>query len=426
MRVKQAVGTGAPPSAPEERDQAGGARVLYVSYDGLMEPLGQSQVFQYLRELARSNDVTLVTYEKPADWADAGRRREVREAAERAGIRWHPLKYHNTPSALATAFDIQVGLAVCARLVRRHRIQIVHARSYVPGIMALAMKRLFGTRFVFDMRGFWPDERLDAGQWSTESRIYRTAKGFERRFFRAADVVVSLTHVGAETIRGLDYLRGREPRVEVIPTCTNMEVFRPYGSPAARRAAGEPFTLGYVGSVGPRYRFDEVLQTFGAVLARRPDARLLVINRGQHAYVAERVAACGVPAGRVEVREAPFAEVARQIGRMDAAVFFYNPAFSTRGTAPTRMGEFLACGVPCLANRGVGDVETVLAGERVGVALDGFGAAEIEAGADALLRLAGDPATPARCVEVASRYFSLDRGVQAYADIWRSLAPARA
>ena len=43
--------------------------VLYISYDGLLEPLGQSQVFQYLQKLAEEHQILLLTYEKPEDWA---------------------------------------------------------------------------------------------------------------------------------------------------------------------------------------------------------------------------------------------------------------------------------------------------------------------------------------------------------------------
>ena len=42
------------------------ARVLYISYDGLLDPLGQSQVVPYVRELARRGvALTVISFEKP-------------------------------------------------------------------------------------------------------------------------------------------------------------------------------------------------------------------------------------------------------------------------------------------------------------------------------------------------------------------------
>ena len=40
------------------------ARVLYISYDGISEPLGQSQIISYLKKLSHENDIHLITYEK--------------------------------------------------------------------------------------------------------------------------------------------------------------------------------------------------------------------------------------------------------------------------------------------------------------------------------------------------------------------------
>ena len=45
-------------------------RTLFLTRNGLLEPLGQSQVFAYLRGLSRDYEISLVTYEKDEDWSD--------------------------------------------------------------------------------------------------------------------------------------------------------------------------------------------------------------------------------------------------------------------------------------------------------------------------------------------------------------------
>ena len=56
----------------------GRGRVVYVSYDGANEPLGRSQVVAYLERLARSWDITLVSFEKD----DEEERRQTAAIAE--------------------------------------------------------------------------------------------------------------------------------------------------------------------------------------------------------------------------------------------------------------------------------------------------------------------------------------------------------
>ncbi|HEV2248833.1 MAG TPA: glycosyltransferase, partial [Terriglobia bacterium] len=252
--------------------------VLYITYDGLMEPLGRSQVLPYLRGLAGDFSITVMSFEKPQDWADRERRQELQKELDRARIEWIPLRYHKWPSVPATAFDAAHGILRGARFALRRSPRIVHVRGYVPGVIGLALKRAMGMRLLFDMRGFWPDEKVDGGAWRRDSGVYRAAKWFEKRLLQRADAVVSLTQAAVEVMREFTYLRTRDVSFEVIPTCTDLELFRPADATNVGKRCG--FVLGYVGSVGTFYLFDEVLECFKELLKMRPEARLLVLNRG--------------------------------------------------------------------------------------------------------------------------------------------------
>ena len=391
--------------------------VLYISYDGMLEPLGQSQVLAYLRRLATDRPIHLISFEKAEDWANVADRERVARDISASGILWHPLRYHKQPTAIATAWDIASGMALGLWLVLRHRLRIVHARSYVSSVMALGIKRITGIQYLFDMRGFWADERVDGNLWPRTGRMYSVAKGFERRFLLAADHVVSLTNAAVTEMQRFPYLQGRMPPVTVIPTCADLTRFKPL--PRDHSSSG--FVLGYVGTVGTWYLFDEVAACFAQLLRLRPDARFLVVNRGEHAYIHDRLVAAGIQDAAVELTTATHAEVPRQMARMDAGVFFIKPVFSKQASAPTKLAEFLGCGIPCLSNAGVGDMAEVLEGERVGVALPSFDDASLIKGLKQLMLLVQDPATSARCVASAARYFSLDVGVQRYADIYQEL-----
>ena len=383
----------------------------------MLEPLGQSQVLAYLKCLADGRCIHLISFEKADDWANIDERERVSRDIAGAGIAWHPLRYHKRPTALATAWDIACGIGLGLWLVLRHRLGIVHARSYVPSVIALVLKRITVVKYVFDMRGFWADERVDGNLWLRSGRMYRVAKGFERRFLLAADHVVSLTHAAVAEMQRFSYLQARMPPVTVIPTCADLARFKPL--PRTQERAG--FVLGYVGSAGTWYLFDEVVACFAELLRLRPDARFLIVNRGEHAYIRERLAAAGVPAESVELTTATHAEVPQKIARMDAGIFFIRQVFSKQASAPTKLAELLGCGVPCLGNAGVGDMAEVLEGEGVGVAIRAFDPASLAAGLVQLLALTADPATAARCVAAAQKHFSLDEGVQRYAAVYRQL-----
>lgn len=403
-----------PSNTPPSSEQP---KVLYLSYDGMLEPLGQSQVLGYLEQLSQNAQVHLISFEKPADRRNQTALSSVQARIQQAGINWCPLAYHKRPSALATAFDIFCGILLGTWVVLRYRLRIVHARSYVAAVMALAIKRLTGACFIFDMRGFWADERVDGGLWSANSGLYRIAKFFERRFLLRADHVISLTQAAVQAIQSFPYLAGRPPTFTVIPTCADLQRFRPL----PRSHVDPGFVLGYVGSAGTWYVFEAVVRVFACLHRLQPNARLLVLNRGDHAYIRKQLRLASIPEQAVEIRAASHAEVPALIARMDAGIFFYKPGFSRKATAPTKLAEFLGCGVPCLSNAGVGDMANILRSEQVGVAVEAFDEASLEQGLQALLALCGDPAVHERCIAAAARHFSLAEGVRRYRGVWQGL-----
>ena len=394
--------------------------ILYISYDGLLEPLGQSQVLAYLKKLAQKHRVYLISFEKPQAWRDKGLCGRLQKVVKETGISWYVLRYHKNPSAPATGYDIFQGILLATWIVLRHHVEIVHARSYVASVVALCLKKAFGVKFVFDMRGFWADERVDAGLWAQSGELYRIAKWFELKFLLAADWVVSLTHAGVAEMRKFPYLQGRMPRFEVIPTCADLELFCPHDEKTTETDDGS-FTLGWVGAVKGWYLFDEALLFFRVLREKIPKARLCILNRENHPYILDRLSAHDISPELVEIKSVEHGVVPDEMAHMDVGMFFIMPVFSKRASAPTKLGEFLGCGVPCLANDGIGDMTQILESENVGVVIRDFDDESREEALKALLLLGSDPSVRQRCVGAAGKHFSLDEGVAAYDRIYKEL-----
>ncbi len=396
--------------------------VLYISYDGMLEPLGQSQVITYLERLTQEADIHILSFEKPADFAQDDKVQALRARLDAAGIRWHPLTYHKTPTLPATLFDITQGTLMALWLTLRHRVALVHARSYVPALIGWVVKLLTGAALLFDMRGFWADERTDGGIWPAGGRTYRTVKRLERTLLCGADHVVTLTHASKAVIEDFPYLKGRpHAPVSVIPTCADLDRFTPGENAGGKPDKAGPFTLGYLGSIGTWYMFDEVLGLFALLRERLPDARLLVVNRNEQDLVRRLAADAGIPAAALEITSADHAEVPAAVRRMSAGAAIIRPVYSKIASAPTKLAEYLGCGVPCLGNIGVGDMETILEGEGAGVALRAFTPEERVRAVDRLIAMAANPATAGHCRAVALRHFSAEQGAAKYRAIYQSL-----
>ena len=232
--------------------------------------------------------------------ACASRRRE-------AGIDWHPLRYHKSPTAPATAYDIAAGTMLAIALAKRHRLNIVHARSYVAALIALAVKRVTGAKFLFDMRGLWADERVDGGLWPANGRLYRIDQDAGTPLppdcgpCRDSDPCIGSSNPPISLS-----CADRAPPISVIPTCADLDRFTIQGPPAAN-----PFVLGYVGSVGTWYLLDEMLRCFRLLQGQEPNARLLIVNRGEQAMIGERARAARRSIRRASKSSLPIIAICR-------------------------------------------------------------------------------------------------------------------
>ncbi|HEX9918667.1 MAG TPA: glycosyltransferase, partial [Pyrinomonadaceae bacterium] len=200
-------------------------KTLYLCYFGLREPLVQTQVLPYLRELRRGGiEVHLLTFEpnRRAAWRPE-EERAWRERLEGEGIRWHALAYHKSPSVLVTPYDILQGAWRAARLVRAERIDVLHARGHLPMAMALLARRWCGARLLFDIRGLLAEEYEEAGVWRKDSPQYRAVRAVERAGLKQSAQLIVLTR----RLRDLLVERGlaRAEQIEVVPCCVDFARF---------------------------------------------------------------------------------------------------------------------------------------------------------------------------------------------------------
>ena len=174
------------------------ARCLYVCYFGLREPLVQTQVVAYLKQLRDAGmEMTLLTFE-PADAGAQGWQGEWRDRMATEGIRWLWLPYHKRPSLPATLYDIAVGARLICKLIERDQFDLLHARAHVAAAMTTLAKRMTGVPMLFDIRGLLAEEYVDVGIWRSGGLNYRLAKRAERSMLAAADGFVVLTERARE------------------------------------------------------------------------------------------------------------------------------------------------------------------------------------------------------------------------------------
>ncbi len=383
-------------------------KVIYVSYDGALDPLGVSQVVPYLLGLAaRGFAITLVSFEKPGRWARVGARGEMQRRLERGGIRWRPLRYHKRPRLAGTLLDIVAGSRTIAREAARGAPALIHSRGDVATVMARWARLPATMCLLYDVRGFFSDERVETGSWRRGSLLDRAVTRMEAANLKRADAAVVLTRHAAEVLRRR---RPSLPSLQVIPTCADLSVFRP------RTQDQKPeFGLVYSGSLGTWYMADEMVAFARSAAGTVPGPTLFLTPEP------EGVRRLWVTPDWAETRTVEPGAVAEWLRRASALFFFIRAIPSKRASCPTKFAEGLATGLPVVCNRGIGDLDDIVEREGVGVLVDGFSEAAYLAATRRLGRLLKDPGLSERCRRLAETRYSVNLGVDAYYRLYDEL-----
>lgn len=365
--------------------------VTYLATDAIMEGIGASQILRYVERLPeRGVAVDLHTFEKTRpDTAVAERLRTT-------GVRWHPHDF----GRYGTAGGIQ-RMLTAARAARG--AALVHARADHAAASALLARQ---TRWVWDVRGLWVDQRVALGTirpGAPEERIFRRV---ERQACRRSTAMVTITRAVIPVLaerHNVDV----ERKAIVVTTCVDLDRFAVRPLPPV-----DPLRVLLAGTLNRYYDVPYMVLLVDELRRRRPTT-LVVATPGETSWepllatADERIVAAPSDMPNVVAGS----HVGLCVCRDDAGI-------SLVGSMPTKIGEFLACGRPIVVNSLLGDAAALARQERVGVVVDTRSPASIRKAADALEELLDDESLSERCRAVAEQRFDVEAGVDALVDLY--------
>lgn len=400
-------------------------RSLYICYYPLSEPLVQTQVIAYLNGLAKCGHVIhLLTFE--SETLSPGAQRKWRRRLKQQGIIWHHLRYHKRPTLPATAYDVVSGVLAGIKIMRRYRLQAVHARSHVPATMGLILKKLTGCKLIFDIRGLLAEEYVDAGNWQQDGLPFRITKATEKRCIGNSDGIVVLT----ERVKHQLFGDNISQLVQVIPCCADLTQI---ADQATHRAAMrtelnliDKTVVVYVGKFGGWYMQREMVDFFAVAREVIPNLHFLVLSQSEHRLIIEEFMRCGISSDEYSLLQTEPSAIGSYLAAADFALSFIEACPSKAASSPTKNGEYLAAGLPIVCNTGIGDVDTIITENHVGVLVKEFTPSSYRTAAQQVIALNEDNETSQRCRQAAYDNASLqDIGIPRYHFLYSEVAGNR-
>ena len=404
-------------------------KILFISYDGMTDPLGQSQVIPYLQGLGKAGfKIFLLSCEKKQVYLQ--NKNTIQQLLDKSGITWIPVNYTKKPPVFSTLLDIIKLRRAAKKIHRQHTLDMVHTRPGVPALVGLWMKKTMGVKFLNDIREFYADSRVEGGMWNTKIPMYVSIYNFFKRKEAEAvaqsDGIVCLTYAAEAIIKEWANYKPAIP-LEVIPCSADLQLFDPSAINKNEKLnlkkelgiqAGD-FIVSYLGSIGGWYLTDEMMQFCKILSDKIPATKLLFISPHRHEDIKAAAAKQGIAADRIIIRKANRRQVPLLLSLSDYSVFFIKPCYSKQSSSPTKHGEIMAMGIPLITNNGVGDVETIVHRFHSGIVIDEINEAAFTR--TSLTIAAGEHYDREGIRLGAEAWYSLDEAIEKYIRIYNRI-----
>jgi len=401
--------------------------ILYLSYDGMTDPLGQSQVLPYLIGLTKEGlKFHIISFEKQHRFDT--HKEHIQKICDENGISWHPNSYTQKSPLFTTIWDVYRMKKLTRKLHKEFNFYVIHCRSYISALVGLSMKKKHGTRFIFDMRGFWADERIDGGLWDLKHPIFKVVyKYFKKKeinYFSNSDYTISLTQNGKNEIESWDVFKSNPPKIQIIPCCVDLDLFNPASIDEVKKhtlrtelgLSETDFIIGYVGSIGTWYMLSEMLDYFKVLKTQKSNAKFLFVTGERPEKINKVVKEKGILVNDITITSCLHKDVPLNISLFDSSLFFIRPTYSKKASSPTKQGEIMAMGIPLVCNYGVGDTDEIVKKYQAGSVVTEFND-------ENYLKTIQNPSTVNRelMMDGARDFYSLKGGIQKYLHVYKEI-----
>lgn len=331
--------------------------LLFITWDGPQTSYMEGLFMPIFHEIAKSGEVNFHVIQ--FTWADQKKIEEVKKAAENSGIRYTAFPVYKKPVANIGSFlTLFTSSQKIEKYIIENKIDIVMPRSTFPAFMVNKIKNK-NFSIIFDADGLPIEERVDFAGLKRNSFLYKFLKSTEIKMLQQADAVITRSQKSID-IHIKNIGENFRPKFSVVQNGRNKNWFQKNDSfrNEARKELNleNEFLFVYAGSLGPQYCLPEMLEIFQKYSEKR-SAKFLILT-GNITFAEQNIPQ--EISQKIIIKSVTSEKVPFYLNAADTAFALRRPAFSMQGVAPIKLGEYLLCGIPVIASKGIGDTEEIL------------------------------------------------------------------
>lgn len=365
--------------------------LTYITIDSLSEGVGSSQITPLITRLSKSGmKINLISYEKLKPES------QLQDFFESIGVAWNsrPFGSSGVLSGISRLNNLRLEIP---------KTDLIHARSDIPAVSAIISQQ---APVLWDVRSLWADQKIMIQRNILNNALYKSYRLLERISAHKSLGMSTLTNA---VVPILEMRNGHLPLMRtVVPTAVDLNRF-----PIASKMPNVVRAL-FSGTYNDYYDLN-----LSFLFMEELRKQIRVETHWARPFESTKHS---IGVGEDKVFFVPQTEIAKLIPNYSFGISIckLNAGPSLSAAMPTKIAEFLACGRPVVVNRGLGDMDEIIAESKVGVAISGDRVYTRQAAGE-LIELISDPETPLRCRAIAEKYFSMDNGVEKYLELYKGM-----
>jgi len=348
-------------------------KILYITWDSDRTNYLESLFFPIFQGIQKRSKyrITVIQF----SWAKPQEVGRLSDLANDLGIKYIYQSVSREKGRITASLQaLWKGRSTVKKLIEVEGIQVIMPRSTMPAILVNSFSSFLKKRnvkVVFEADGFPIQERIDFSGLNPNSLQARFLQKQEKKMLMFANAVLTRSKIAIDIHvksigeqQGQKFFavaNGRDPDFFKFSREKRIEIRRSLG------LSESEVCLIYVGSLGPAYGDQNLMNLFNLAQKRFGNLRLLVLpNDLDYAKKNLRTEF----SDRIHILDVPFQAIPFYLSAADVGLNFRQNAPSLSGLFPIKLGEYLLCGLPVLGSLNMGDAESLLANQPFILNLD--------------------------------------------------------
>ena len=374
-------------------------KILYISYDSIEDSISKSQVLPLLKELSKVYEISLISFEK------VKLKKKIKYIKN-----WKQIKYKQ--NIASKFYSIIQCFFISLNIIKKEEIKLIHCRSYLPALIAYVVKKLMKVKYIFDIRGFWFNEKYDAKL--INKFFFNMLKIIEKKLYKNSDYVVTLS---SKSIRYIyDKFDVQKSKIKYVSCFTDMKKFS-----RSKKNIKKNIIFGYFGNVKLSYNFKEVLKFFNTFNKINKNWRLIFANNNLNKKEKKNIFKDFKLKEKVIFVNTDFEKINNIYKKINIGIYFLKKDFSKIASCPTKLGEMLSCGIPVITNKGIGDINFYINKKKAGFLVNKINYNNVNKINTEISNIRNYLKLKKNAKLIANRYFEMNKNISIYKKIYNEL-----